>query len=148
MLAGSEVQGSCLHVSRSNEHTAGLLGYLLNGHNKLLAIRDGVNERSLARGMLRILLSRETREPILFLDNIYPKNTSPELKQALLNYAVHYAQELRLPLTSLVFISDQRFSQELYSLRGLAPFDYIDAIVGAQKDGVFEIAPPFLHYQP
>lgn len=123
-LLGTEAEGSCQNISGDPEFNKCLLAYLLDGKNRLLAIKDekGVIQ---ARAILRLLWDGE--KPVLFLERIYPDILDEKLKDHLIDFAKERATALGLDLLSKETGSGDDYSKTLHSLGGRAPFEYVDA---------------------
>jgi hypothetical protein len=129
-LCGTEISGSCQNVDYGSELNVCLLGYLLHGQTRMVAIKDkeGVIQ---GRAMVRLVLN-EKEEPALFLEPIYVKqallNTpaAGALKMELASFAMERAKTLGLPIYYY-----QRAAATPYPLKTLgggAPFEFFDQI--------------------
>jgi len=139
-LCGTEVAGSCQRVDGSHHLNKGLLGYLLDGKNRMLAVKDGKSGKVLARCLFRLLWDKTHHCPALFQDKIYPSPCSAEMERALNTLAKVKAQELGLHLyVNAKMIDTASDDVELASLGSPAPFEYEDAAQGVMENGKFTL---------
>jgi hypothetical protein len=140
-LCGTEVEGSCQRVDGSPDLNKCLVGYLLNGTNRLVTITDS-DGKIVARLILRLLWDEAKQEPVLFHERIYPSILHPALKQALENEVVAIAKGLKLPLTTDEGTTP--YGGAVTSLGGPAPYEYSDGAGGVRREGRYVIQAPFL----
>jgi len=126
LLAGTEVAGSCQNVAGSHELNRGLLGYLMNGWNRILKVSTSADGPIQARCMLRLLWDGE--QPVLFQERFYPDNIDAKSKAALTAMAKKRAIALGVPLISLN--GEKYYEKTVMALGGIAPFEYSDASGG------------------
>lgn len=133
-LCGTEVAGSCQRIDGDPVRNQCLLAYLIDGKNRMLAVKDPVSGKILARALFRMLWDPIREQPVLFRDRIYPTPCLPAYEKALDDLAKKRAKELALPLyvqgTSMTSIQ---------SLGSQAPFEYEDAAGGLRIAGIFTI---------
>ncbi|MEN9654685.1 MAG: hypothetical protein RL235_797 [Chlamydiota bacterium] len=109
LLCGTEVSPpTCMHVAKDSGFNAGLLGYVLNGSNRLLLVRDS-HGRITARCLIRLVVG-EDDSPVLFMDTIYPdpvsqSSANPDPARAaivcsLTKMAQHKAARMGIPLVT------------------------------------------------
>ena len=134
-LCGTEAGGSCQSIDGGVNLNKCLMGYILDGKNRLLAIKDREG-KIVARHIFRILLV--DNEPVLFLEMLYPYIIQPKLKEALHHFAQKRAEKLGLPLFSRVVKEGDSCGKTLLSLGSMAPFEYSDAAWGV-TDGTYQI---------
>lgn len=134
LLCGSDVGDSCQSVDYYAHLNKGLLGYMVDGKNKLLAVK-GPDGRMRARCLLRLLWDGE--KPVLFMEKMYPGKITAKQKQALEMFARKKAEQLNLSLLSLDG-KGETYGKSLLALGGPAPWEYCDA-TGGVTDGKFEI---------
>ena len=113
----------------------GLLGYLMDGKNRLLAIKDK-SGKIVARCMLRLLWDGE--QPVIYRERFYPDTISSKEAEALNNLAIKFAKELAVPLTAGG--EGAPYGKALQALGGPAPYEYSDGSGGVQKDGRYTIS--------
>jgi len=130
-FCGTDVAGSCQRIDENPALNKGLLGYLMNGPTRLLAVTNK-SGRILARSLLRLLWDGE--KPVLFLERLYGDKS---LQENILNLAKDKAQKMGLALTAQN-PEGNRYGKTLHSLGGRAPFEYCDAKEGVTT-GVFAI---------
>ncbi|WP_098037740.1 hypothetical protein [Estrella lausannensis] len=133
LLCGTDVSGSCQRLDGGPSLNKGLLGYLVDGKNRLLAIKDG--NKIVSRCMLRLLWDGE--KPVIFRERLYPDSIPSEHQAALNALAKQIAQDLGVPLTSKD--GENRYGKDLEALGGPAPYEYSDGSGGVQKSGVYTI---------
>jgi len=134
----TEVGESCQSVIDTASHfNKCLLAYPMDGKNRLLAIMDA-NKKIKARAILRLLLTEDTQDPILFLETIYPSAVKPEWSMAIEWMAKKKASLLGIP----VLVAHTCTTQEpisCISLGSCVEHEYVDAAQGPQDKGVFQI---------
>lgn len=135
---GSEVEGSCQRIDGDPKLNKCLLGYVMDGKNRLLAIKDH-SGKIVARGIFRILLDSRNKEPILFLEKIYPKEVSQDLEDALLQFAIRRSKFLGLPLVSVEVGEGITSNKAFVSIGSKVPYEYVDAGEGIHRDGKYTI---------
>ncbi|MBS0635587.1 MAG: hypothetical protein JSR37_09010 [Verrucomicrobia bacterium] len=124
LLSGTEVYGSCQAVSGDPHLNRGLLGYLLNGWNRVLKVSTEQNGPFIARCKLQLLWDGE--KPVLFMEKIYSKGPlSDRDKAALFSAARQKADALQLPLLCEDRITPN-YKKPLHALGGLAAYEYSD----------------------
>ena len=134
LLCGTEVAGSCQRVNGKPELNKCLISYLLDGKNRLLAIKDPSGNIE-ARTMLRLLWDSEKGTPVLFQERIYPEFLQGELAQALLEEGKKIAEELGVPFAR----KGMPYPRSLHALGGPVPWEYSDAAKGVQPNGRYTI---------
>lgn len=145
LLCGTEIQGSCQRVDGNPNLNKGLLGYLLDGKTRMVAVKNGEG-KSEARALLRLLWNEDKNTPVLCLSRLYQNNnTSPSFSNAIIRQALLKAQNMGVPLVSHYLATNQelgnRFNDSLVGLGGPAPFEYVDeAQMGqVQHQGRFKL---------
>ncbi len=124
-LCGSEVSASCQRIDGSPLLNHALLGYILDGKNRLLAIKEATSGKILARSICRLLFLGE--DPVLFLEDFYYRQESAQLEKLLVELARKRAADLGLKL----YRSGDEVT--LSSLGTPAPAEYVDAAKGIYK---------------
>jgi len=136
LLLGTEVDGSCQRVDGSPNTNKGLLGYLLDGTVRAIVIKSPGGE-IVARTLLRQLYDETTNQVVLFQERIYPANTSPALKDALIKMATRRAAALNVPLVGSGSENNESlYPNALKSYGSRAPYMYADACGG--QDGAMK----------
>ena len=134
LLVGTDVQGSCQNVNGNPEYNRGLLGYLMNGQTRLLAIVDE-SDKIVTRAMFRLLWDEKNQKTVLFFERIYGDTRYQSVLEKL---AQEKASEMGLVLTSLDGKGGD-YGSSIASLDGVAPFEYCDASTGVQAGSQFTI---------
>lgn len=141
-MCGTDV-GSCQAVSAPSEYSRALLGFVLDGKYRMLALQrdDGVTQ---ARRMMRLLIDENTGRPVLFLEKLHAnagidKEGAEDL--ALIELARTKARELNCPL---VCDSDDTAAGPDYgggvvSLGCSAPMEYVDACGIGRTSGTYRL---------
>ncbi len=134
LLCGTDVSGSCQRIGGNPQLNKGLLGYLMDGKNRLLAIKDG-SGKIVARCMLRLLWDGE--RPVIYRERFYPDDFDSRLKKAMDEAAKEIAKALDVPLTS--GDAGTPYGKPLQALGGPAPYEYTDGGGGVQKEGRYTV---------
>lgn len=140
LFLSGEILGSCQNIHGSPGLTKCLLAYVMDGKNRMLALRDKETGKLMARAIFRLLLD-EKGAPVLFLDEIYSANDSFEERTTLLEFAKTRAKTLGCPLlTKAVTIDGEPYEGNIFSLGSRSPYEYEDAAEGSMPGGVFKIS--------
>lgn len=125
LLSGTDISGSCQRIDGESIRNKGLLGYLMDGKNRMIAIKasKGQAGKIQARCLIRLLLDGE--KPVLFMERIYCDVQDSKYPEALLTIAKRKAAELGIPLVSLEG-QGVDFGNPLKSLGGPSPWEYSD----------------------
>lgn len=139
-LCGTEITGSCQRIDLDPNFTKGLMAYVLDGKNKMLAIKDIETGKIRARCLLKLLLDDKTREPVLFQEKIYPGKS--QYTNQLNDLAKRKANNLNLPLYSRNLNEGDLNSpvQKIISLANSLAYEYVDGMYGIVKNGKVEIS--------
>ncbi|MGL5263440.1 MAG: hypothetical protein ACRDAI_02520 [Candidatus Rhabdochlamydia sp.] len=138
-LSGTEVLGSCQRIDGDPSLNVCLMAYVLDGKNRLLAIKDSKTGKILARCIFRLLWDTENKRPALFQERIYPHPYSKQTEELLNNLAETRAKELNLELFTCNQRDDLKVEQySLDSLGSCSPYEYVDASDG-KTNGIFKI---------
>ncbi len=97
LQSGTDVANSCLRLDGDPNSTKGLLGSLMDGKNRLLAIKDKKG-KIVARCMLRLLWDGE--QPVLYRETFYPNSATQQQKDLLNKLAIKIAENLEVTLTN------------------------------------------------
>jgi hypothetical protein len=118
------------------------MAYVLDGKNRMLAIKDSTDQRILARCILRLLWDTANNRPALFQEEIYPSACPKEYKTLLNTLADTRTKDLGLELFTLTRQDNLKGKESsLESLGGCSPYEYVDASnQGSKKRGVFTIS--------
>ena len=147
ILCGTEVIGSCQNVNSHIEYNKCLPAYLIDGKNRMLAIKDETG-RIRMRAIFRVLWDERKRQPVLFMEQIYPEVAQKDLRKAICDYAILRAKELNLTLLTKNWNEQGShiYASPINSLGGPAPFEYVDALKGIKPDSSFEIKDAYILY--
>lgn len=146
LLCGTEVAGSCQNVNGSAGSNKGLLGYILDGKNRLIAVKNKEG-KILARAKVSVLLDDE-HNPVLYLEKLYTQGKFiNQSLNAIFNMAFAKAQSLDIPLAAhnqsdyctLAEVHTQAFGKELLSHGGGVSYEYSDAVFHLADDGMYNI---------
>ncbi len=137
-LCGTEVEGSCLRIDGEPVMTKSLLAYLIDGKNRIIAIKDE-NGAIKARCILRLLWDPSGNKPVLFQEKNYSNISDPVIMKTLNRIAALKAIQLELSLLTMNERDDlDENSQEAVSLGSPAPYEFVDAL-GLETNGSFRI---------
>ena len=134
LLCGTQVQGSCQRIDGDPNLNKCLLAYMLDGKNRLLAIKDKEG-RIVARSILRLLWDNQNKCPVLMKEETYSNVLDESLLEALDKFAVAEAGRLGLDL----YEPDDEGSSSLESFGGPAPWEYVDSAEGVEEDCKFTV---------
>lgn len=118
-LSGSEVVGSCQGVDANPELSKSLLGYVVDGKIRMIAIKDG-SGRIVARSIIKLLWDNEQKKPVLFLEPSYANNG--KLSRILGQMAKEEAERLGVELVTTETGSRRQF----LSYTNRSGFEYED----------------------
>ncbi len=134
LLCGTDVMGSCQRLDGHANLNKGLLGYLVDGKIRLLAIKEDKG-KIITRCLLRLLWDGE--RPVLYRERFYPDDRNSKHISALNELAKELAKSMNLPLTSAD--NGPAYGKPLHSLAG-AVYEYCDGgESGVKKGGVYTI---------
>ncbi|MCB1149081.1 MAG: hypothetical protein KDK48_02865, partial [Chlamydiia bacterium] len=137
LLMGTEVPDSCQRVDGDGHLNKGLLGTMLDGKNRLLALKDPSGKIA-GRAVLRLM--NHEGKPALLIERIYPQTLGSAEVQALITFAKKRAYELNLKLYS-VGLEGTPADVTLVSRGGRGAYQYVDS-AGApnpKPNGIFEL---------
>lgn len=136
LLAGTEVDASCQRVDGDPQFNVGLLGILLNGKTRLLAIKNP-DGSILARMLWRVLWDPKTKQPVLHMDRVY--HASHIQKADAQKWLKAYAQKRAMDLGLALAGNGVSYPNTLYSLDGHSPYEYVDAAKGLMQEARYQI---------
>lgn len=146
VLMGTDVPDSCQRVDGDPEYNKCLLAYLLDGKNRLVAVKDK-NGHIVARAVMRVLQDQNNGDPVLYMETVYPKNLSdPLAASALRAMFCRRARALDMPLVC-TDTTGKPDAHELISHGGAVPFEYVDAIAQVSSPE-FVVPPGITLYRP
>lgn len=134
-LCGTEVLGSCQRIDGDPSLNRGLMGYLMDGKNRLIAVKD-TSGKVLARIILRLLWDPAAKRPVLFQERLYPDHCDEAYIEAINSCAKARAEALGCPLFEK---SLSGLGETVVSLGSRVPYEYVDAATGIQSNGVYTI---------
>lgn len=138
-LSGTEVLGSCQRVDSPPHNSKCLLATVMDGKNRMLAIKEKETGKITARALFRLLLD-EKGNPVLFLDRMYPTNCTSAERSALIEFAKARAKALGCPLLTKEKNAGDSYTGSIYSLGSRSPYEYEDAAEGVMPGGKFKIS--------
>ena len=94
-VCGTEVTGSCQRVDDDPKNTKGLLSYVLDGQNRLVAIKDPAG-KIVARRILRLLFDEKQQKPVLYSEATYPREGDPIWESTLEKIILQKAKKVGL----------------------------------------------------
>lgn len=130
LLCGTEVEGSCQQIDGNPDLTKALLGYVMDGKNRLIAVKDE-NGKIVARCILRIMW--DGSKPVLFRELIYATDRVHKYDAEINKMAMQKAEKLGLPILS---VDGQYgdYGKPVHSLGSCAPWEYCDAEKGENAE--------------
>jgi hypothetical protein len=134
LLCGTEVAGSCQKIDGEVQHNIGLLGYLLDGKNRLIAIKDSTG-KIIGRRLLRILWDANSKKPVLMVELTYPDKLPSQYKETLDRFVKQRAKDLGLPL----YEEGSESNVKLESKGSKVDWEYVDSAGGIKPKGVYTI---------
>ncbi len=143
-MAGTDIEGSCQRVDGDPKLNKCLMGYVMNGDYRMLAI-ENTQGITVARCIIHLLWDEDRKLASLFMEEAYPFYINYIQEQALIQLAINRAKHLGLNLVSIT--GEDADSLDYYGntlLRikgGVAPWIYSDATHNkvAVKDQNIEI---------
>jgi len=136
LLCGTEVAGSCQRLDGSPFLNKCLMGYIMDGKIRLLAIKNE-SGKIVARSILKLLWDPKTNSPVLFQERVYPDTCSLEWIKALNAAAIRKAKSVECPLAAVHLVMGEGVT--ISSLGNPAPYEYEDAGVVGVSNGVYQI---------
>ncbi len=138
MMAGTDVSGSCQHLTAASPSTnQALLGYLCHGHVRMYAVLS-LQGNILARCMVRLVLTESGDNVVILKEDTYKSEGPGNYENVLNEYALERAQELKCDLVeSTLSRMHDNATNGVYCLKAFAPYDYSDAGGGTCQRGAF-----------
>ena len=118
-----------------------------------MVAKEKSSGKIIGRVILRILLD-ENKKPVLFMEKLYTRNGVNEelIRQNIIEGCRQKAQSMGIALTASVLdyyeFSANKYPGTLESLGGPAPYEYVDAHISIEKDGIYSIPKSCLIWQP
>ena len=132
-LLGTEVEGSCQNVRYEGDLNACLMGYVMDGKNKVAEIKNKQG-KIMARCILRLLINKDTNKPVLLREKMY---AATGVDESIINEiderCIDYAKWLGTSLVCDDILNEdakEKFNGVLEAKPGQAPFEYVDSIRG------------------
>ena len=132
-LLGTEVEGSCQNVRYEGDLNACLMGYVMDGKNKVAEIKNKQG-KILARCIVRLLIENGTNDVVMLREKMY---TATDVDDSILDEinerCIDYAKYLGVSLVCDDILNEEtkeRFSGVLESKKGQVPYEYVDSIRG------------------
>lgn len=140
LLCGLEVAGSCMAVDGNARENRCLLAYLVDGKNRMIAIKNKETGKIEARGIFKMLWDDTKKAPVLFLETIYPKHTNSAFVQGIKNMALKRAGDLGVEVLNKVIEQSDSYEGTVSSLGSRAPYEYVDSISLPLTNGKYTIS--------
>ena len=143
LFMSGEVAGSCQAVTGEPVYTRALMGFVLDGKYRMLAVQ-GDDGSTQARRMLRLMIDETSQKPLLFIEGLYAnagmKRYGPE-DLALIALAREKAQAMGCPLVCAYDedMADEEYPELAVSLGSPAPFEYVDADDEGVSQGTYQL---------
>nr|NGX58757.1 hypothetical protein [Chlamydiota bacterium] len=132
-LCGTEVGGSCQRVGGSVGMNKCLMGYVVDGKHRIIAIKDSSGQ-IVGRAIFRLLYDEKNHTPVLFYERVYPGTLKDEYKEAMKAFALDCAKDIGLDLLSITR-SGTCYDGVVKSYNGKAPYEYCDSSRGVHNEG-------------
>lgn len=136
-LAGTEVGGSCQKISGFMGLNRCLMGYVMDGKHRIIAIKDE-KKAIVGRAIFRLLFDEQKKEPCLFYERVYPGTLKAQYMEAMSAFALECGRELGLAVTTKNKTAGKPYKGYLTSYSCRAPYEYCDASSG-EKSGEYKI---------
>lgn len=152
-MMGTEVDNSCLNVHRAPGYNKCLVSPFCDGKIRLIVARENSSGKIIGRVVLRILWDTNNN-PVLFVEKLYTKKGVNHrlIRQSILEGCKQKAQSLGVALTlsanDYTDFNAIKYPGALKALGGPAPYEYVDALGGIQKDGIYSIPTSYLLWSP
>lgn len=121
LLASGLVENSCLNIYKSASKNRGLLGYILDGKYRMVAVKDS-NGIILGRRIIKLLWDSKNKKAVLYFSHYYGKAS---FKEIITKACFAKAKNVDLDFA----YSDSPYPEPLYSLDSRAPYEYVDELV-------------------
>jgi hypothetical protein len=122
-------------VYASPELNKCLLGYVMDGKVKMIAVKDSQG-KTLARSMAKILWCEEEQKPYLFVEKTYFAGVPNEdFKEKITQMAEKVAKKL-----GINYCFAETCKKKLESFGNRSPWEYSDASSGV-TDGIYTVSP-------
>ncbi len=138
LQSGNEVEGSCLDVYHDPINNKCLNACLVDGKIRLIAIKDKASGRIKGRAFIRLMLDAK-KQPVLFLEKIYPANLDAKFCEAIKKMALRKSKALGVPLLCKHKPGGTLYHSHIESLDSKAHYEYVDALSKICPKGRFVI---------
>jgi ankyrin repeat protein len=147
ILMGQEIRGSCQRLGGDAHLNCGLLGPLLDGKYRIIAVKD-TGGRLVARCLLKLLWDKELKKPVLFQERLYVNGRCNGHAEALNKMCLLKAQEMNITLLNKEsFSRGGTYPNAVSSIGGRSCFEYVDAL-GGVKTQVYDISSCTVIWEP
>lgn len=142
LLIGTEVAGSCQHIKDHIQYNKCLLGYIADGKNRAIVVKDAKG-KIVARRIMRLLWDHQAQKPVIYQERLYANPGVPS--KAFVGIDKLFAKRakaLGLPLVRTMVASQNLnpYPHPLSSSDSPAPFEYVDAGGVGVTDGRYIIS--------
>lgn len=135
-LSGTYTEGSCQNtIGGDPKLNKCLLGYTNDGKNRILVVSDE-SGTIIGRAIFRLLMD-ERGDPILFLEDSYPKSNK-SLEKILIIFATQRAKALGLPLLAKKIGSGSSYPYKVVSKTSKSTYEFVDALLEIGNSGIVE----------
>jgi hypothetical protein len=153
LMMGTEVFDSCQNIQGDPALNKCLLSPFGDGKNRLMDATERSSGKILGRIVFRVHPDTNNNL-VLFVEKLYTRRGVDEkrIRQKILEGCKQKAQTMGIALT--VSASDNsalnanKYPHALKSLGGPAPYEYVDALHGIQKNGIYSIPVSYLLWSP
>jgi hypothetical protein len=143
-LSGTEIVGSCQSVYGDAKLSRALMGYVLDGKYRLLAVKDE-SGRIVARRMMRLMISESDEgqiRPVIQLERLY---ANPGISQAAIDKMLKLVSLKAKSMNADVMSCEDDLPVEgeghtLISKATERPYEYVDANFDIENNGDFSVA--------
>lgn len=145
LWCGTEVLGSCQSIDGSANMNKALMGYVLDGKYRMLAV-TAPGGHIQARCMLR-LMCEEDGTPVLHLERLYSNPGVPaELEDALQGLARQKAAQMGCALVTHENLpgTNGEYPRPIHAYGSSLPYEYVDA---SEDNGLHEGSEPYTFYK-
>ncbi len=136
------VGGSCQEINGHAWLNKNLLGYVIDGKNRMVCVKNKHGEL-IARRIFRLLYDADRKSPVLFMEKVYPPNARPEVCKAIVFLAQERAATMQLPLAWCDPSKGSVYEGTLESLSSIAPHEYVDSATSHSSNGQYKIVNPY-----
>ena len=141
-MAGTDIEGSCQRVDGDPNLNKCLMGYVMYGDYRMLAIQNAQGI-TVARCIIHLLWDKDSKLANLFMEEAYPFYINYIQEQALIQLAINRARYLGLNLLSIAGKDADDLDYYINTLirikGGIAPWVYSDASHREMPEGEIQI---------